>query len=139
MQAEAALSYDRVENIVFMRFPQLLELRTNNQIAAHFDRVVAFWRANAGGKKAYFVVNFDNITIDAATVDFYAQQTKRAHDECAIASVRYGGVPLQRTVTRLAGMKIQRPSNICENLDDALAMVRKLKAAASAKPDKPAP
>ena len=48
--------------------------------------------------------NSKNITINIGEIEFYAEQTKRAHGECAITSVRYGGNPLQRTVTRLAGM-----------------------------------
>jgi hypothetical protein len=123
----AKLSYDRGENIVFMSFAEPEELDTREKIAAHFQRVIDFWRANAVGRKAYFVVDFENVTISASELDFYVEHTKRAHDLCAIASVRYGGNPLQRTVTRLAGMKIHRPSNIYETRDEALAVVRALK------------
>jgi hypothetical protein len=122
------LAYDPGENIIWMSFPSEVELNTRQQIAEHFGRVVKFWRAKAGGKKTYFVVNFDNVTINAGELEFYAEQTKRAHELCAIASVRYGGNPLQRTVTRLAGMKIHMPSNIYETREEALAVVRKLKA-----------
>jgi hypothetical protein len=123
----ATLKYDRAENIVFMSFSVPVELSSREQIAAHFRHVVAFWRARAGGVKSYFVVNFDNVVINAAELDFYVEQTRRAHDECAIVSVRYGGSPLQRTVTRLAGMKIHRPSHIYETREEALAVVRGLK------------
>jgi hypothetical protein len=123
----ATLTYDRDENIVWIAFPVPVELKTRPQIAEHFAHVIRFWRVQACGKKAYFVVDFDNLTIDAAELEFYAEQSKRAQDFCAIASVRYGGNPLQRTVTRLAGMKIHRPSNICETRHEALAMVQKLK------------
>jgi hypothetical protein len=121
------LSYDLAENIVFMSFPAPLTLTTRAEIVAHFERVVAFWRGHAGGRKAYFVVDFDNISINVSELEFYAEQTKRAHQICAIASVRYGGDPLQRTATRLAGMKNQQPSNICETREEALAVVRAMK------------
>jgi hypothetical protein len=124
----ATLSYDRENEIVFMSFAEREVLSTRAEIADHFTRVIAFWRANVAPKKAYFVVNFDNVNIDAAELDFYAEQTKRAHDLCAIMSVRYGGDPLQRTVTRLAGMKIHRPSNIYETREQALEVIRGLRA-----------
>lgn len=125
--AQAALSYDKVENVIFMTFPEPLLLDSKAEIVAHFERIIAFWRAHAGGQKAYFVVDFDNVTIEPSQMSHYVEQTKRAHDICAIASVRYGGSPLQRTVTRLAGMKIQRPSNICDSREEALAIVRAMK------------
>lgn len=123
----ASLSYDRAENIIHMSFPTAEKLDTREQIADHFERVTAFWRARAGGKKCYFVVNFDNITININELDFYAEQSKRAHELCAITSVRYGGSSMQRTVTRLAGMKIHRPSNIYETREEALKVVRGLR------------
>lgn len=128
MGIDVELSYDRTENIVFMAFPSPVELSTRRDILAHFERVIAFWRANAGGRKAYFVVDFDNITIEPAELEYYAEQSKRAHDLCAIASVRYGGNHLQRTTARLAGIKNQRPSNIHETREQALAAVRAMKA-----------
>jgi hypothetical protein len=127
MATTASLSYDPLENIVYMSFPERAELDTRGRIADHFDRVIAFWKAKAGGKKSYFVVDFENVTIAIHELDFYAQQTKRAHEVCALASVRYGGNPLQRTVTRLAGMKIHRPSNIYETRTEALSVVRALR------------
>jgi len=125
---EVQLAYDPNDNIIWMSFPTEVELNTRQQIAEHFARVIKFWRTRAGGKKTYFVVNFDNVTINAGELEFYAEQTKRAHELCAITSVRYGGNPLQRTVTRLAGMKIHMPSNIYETRDEAVAVVRKLRA-----------
>lgn len=136
----ASLSYDRTENIIHMSFSAPEKLDTRAQIAEHFERVLAFWRTRAGGKKTYFVVNFDNITININELDFYAEQSKRAHDLCAITSVRYGGNSLQRTVTRLAGMKIHRPSNIYETREEALAVIRALrKGDIKAKPAAPQP
>jgi hypothetical protein len=130
---QAALLYDAAESIIYMSFPEPIELRTREQITAHFDRVLAFWRTHTGGKKVYFVVDFDNVTIDVTELEHYAAQSKRAHDLCAIASVRYGGNSLQRTATRLAGMKIQRPSNIFDTREEAIAAVRAMKAAARQK------
>jgi hypothetical protein len=129
----AALSYDAAENIIYMSFPEPVELRTREEITGHFEHVVAFWRSHAGGKKVYFVVDFDNVIINVGELDHYAVQSKRAHDLCAIASVRYGGSSLQRTATRLAGMKIQRPSNIFETREEAIVAVRAMQAEAKEK------
>ena len=54
------------------RFPIALLNRGLGAWPLHFDRVVGFWRANAGGKKSYWLVNFDNITINVAELEFYA-------------------------------------------------------------------
>jgi hypothetical protein len=123
----ATLTYDRAQNIVFMSFPEPEELSDRAAIAAHFRRVCDFWRANAGGKKSYFLVNLENITIDAVQLAFYVEETRKAHDLCALVSVRFGGNSLQRTVTRLAGMKIHRPSNIYETKEEALEVVARLR------------
>lgn len=126
-KGEATLSYDRAENIVHMSFPTPVELSTRLEIAEHFDRVIAFWRVHARGQKSYFVVNFDNVQINVDELDFYAEQTRRAHEVCALTSVRYGGSATQRTLTRLAGIKIHRPSNLYGTRAEALAVVRALK------------
>jgi hypothetical protein len=122
--AHATLSYDRDQNIVFISFAEPTELQTKEEIAAHFQRVVAFWRAHAGGKKSYFVADISNITMNVKELEAYARETDRAHEECAITSVRYGGNSLQRTLTRLGGMKIHRASNLYPTREEALAVVR---------------
>jgi hypothetical protein len=121
------LSYDAADNIVYMSCSALVALTTREEMVAHFDRVIAFWRRNAGGRKSYFVVDFDNVDINVSELDFFAEQSKRAHEICAIASVRYGGAPLQRTTARLAGMKNRQRSNICDTREQALAIVRAMK------------
>jgi hypothetical protein len=126
--AQAELRYDKDENIIFIRFAEPTELVTQAEISAHFKRVVGFWRSHAKGKKCYFVVDIDNITINMKEIEFYARETDRAHAECAISSVRYGGNHLHRTLTRLAGMKIHRPSNLYETRQEAMDVVRALRA-----------
>src|SRR5215475_9356666 len=85
-RVSAKLSYDSVENIIFMTFPTAIRLDTHEEISQHFERVVAFWRANARGRKCYVVVDFDNVEINPSELDFYAQESKRAHDLTTIAS-----------------------------------------------------
>jgi hypothetical protein len=133
------LSYDRDENIVYMSFPVPVELRTREDIAAHFQSIIDFWRVSTVGQRCYFVVDIDNVTINAGEIDFYAQETKRAHDICAIASVRYGGNHLQRTVTRLAGMKLQQPSNIYATRGQAIAALRAMRGQTGLASESPKP
>ncbi len=123
----ATLSYDPADNIVFISFSEPVELNTREEISAHFKYVTDFWREHTHGQKSYFVVDFENITINIAELEFYAQETDKAHRECAITSVRYGGNPLQRTLTRLGGMKIHRPSNLYQTREEALEVVRALR------------
>lgn len=125
--AQAELRYVKGENIIFIRFAEATELDTHAEIAGHFKRVVSYWRTHARGKKCYFVVDIDNITINMKELELYARETDRAHAECAITSVRYGGNPLHRTLTRLGGMKIHRPSNLYATREEAMAVVRALR------------
>jgi hypothetical protein len=130
MAAAATLSYDHWDNVVYISFDEPTELNTPAEISEHFERVVEFWRAEAGGRKSYFVVDIGNITINMAEMEHYACETDRAQAECAITSVRYGGNPLQRTLTRLAGMKIHRPSNLYQTREEALEVVQALRSGA---------
>lgn len=120
------LEYEQQENILYIATVAPVELMTREEIAGHFDRVLRFWRARAGGKKCYVVVDITNFTINMAELEFYSEQARRAHDECAITSVRCGGDPLQRTLVRLGGMKIHRPSNLYRTREEALVVVRAL-------------
>jgi antirestriction protein ArdC len=122
----ALLKHDAAENIVYVSFPGV-QLESKDEIRAHFDDIVAFWTQHCGGRKVYYVVNYDHITVSLQENDFYAQQMKRvlAH---AITVVRYGGDPLQRTAARLANMKLRAPTRLYESLDEAMAVVYSLKA-----------
>jgi hypothetical protein len=120
-------TYDPGENIVFVRFP-LVHLETAVQIREHFDRVVAFWRATCRGRKVYYVVDYDGFTVNLRENDAYAQSMKRVAEQCAITIVRYGGDSLQRTAVRLYNMKLHSPSRIYGSREEALSVVRALKA-----------
>lgn len=117
--------YDAEENIVYVRFPNVT-LETRDDIERHFDTAVDFWRAHCGGRKVFYVVNYDGLTINLRENDFYAEQLKRVLAN-AITVVRYGGDPLQRTAVRLVNMKLHSPTRLCESRDEALAFVRALR------------
>jgi hypothetical protein len=125
-EGAAILDYDRGENIVFIHFATPTQLKTRQQIAEHFKHVVGFWRRHAGGKRSYFVVDITNITIEMAELEFYSRETDKAHKECALTSLRYGDNVLQRAITRLAGLRIHRASNLYRTREEAVAVVRAL-------------
>jgi hypothetical protein len=119
--------YDAAENIVYVTFPKV-HLETQPEIRAHFERVLAFWRTNCGGKKVYYVVNYDGFSVNLRENDYYAQQMRRVLDQCAITAVRYGGDSLQRTAARLYSMKLHSPTRLYDTREEALKVVRALKA-----------
>ncbi|HZS40299.1 MAG TPA: hypothetical protein VFF06_25885 [Polyangia bacterium] len=137
MKQTAHQEYDAAENIVYVSFPSV-QLETQDEIRAHFDRIITFWKQHCGGRRVYYVVNYDNISVNLQENDFYAAQMKRVLEH-AITIVRYGGDPLQRTAARLANMKLHAPTRLYESRDEALAVVQSLKAGAPPPPLEPSP
>jgi hypothetical protein len=119
-------TYDAKTNIVHVSFPKV-HLESQDEIRRHFDRVVAFWRDNCGGKKVYYVVNYDGLSVNLRENDFYAQQMRRVLEH-AITVVRYGGDSLQRTAARLYSMKLHSPTRLYASREEALKVVLALQA-----------
>jgi hypothetical protein len=119
--------YDPLENIVFVTFPKV-HLETQVEIHRHFAYAYSFWRDNCGGRKAYYVVGYDGFSVNLCENEFYAQQMRPIVERCAITVVRYGGGALQRTGARLCNMRLHAPSQLYASLEQALAVVRALKA-----------
>ena len=117
-------TYDRAENIVFVTFP-VVHLDTQDQIRAHFDVAVEFWRTRCGSKPAYCVVCYDGFSVNLRENAYYAEQMRRILP-FAITIVRYGGDSLQRTAARLYSMKLHAPSHLYESREQALEVVRAL-------------
>jgi|ERR1700677_2491976 hypothetical protein len=118
--------YDAAANIIYVTFP-VVHLETQQDIREHFDRVVAFWRANCRGKKVYYVVGYDGFTVNLRENEYYAQQMRRVM-ECAVTIVRYGGDALQRTAARLYNMKLHAPSRLYESREAAIDVVKAIQA-----------
>jgi hypothetical protein len=119
-------SYDPVENIVYVTFPQV-HLESREDITAHFAYAYRFWRDNCGGRKAYYVVGYDGFSVNLRENEFYAEQMRPILEDCAITVVRYGGDALQRTGARLYNMKLHAPSRLYESREEAVSVVRALK------------
>jgi hypothetical protein len=123
-------SYDRYENVFLARHPQPIHLSTSDAILAYFDDGIAYWRRNSGGRRAYILVDYENLTTEPDVLDFYAQQVKRVLEECAITVIRFGGSFGQRTAGRMMAIKLHTPSNTYANLTEALQVVKGLKSGA---------
>jgi hypothetical protein len=123
----SAARYDPVENVVYVWHPEPVHLETRADIALYFEANRRFWRDHCGGKKAYFVIDFEGVSTNAAHRDCYADCIKAASDECAITVVRYGGDMLQRLASRMAATHLHVPSNVYRSRDEALAVVQALR------------
>ena len=118
--------YDAAANIVYVTFP-VVHLETQTEIREHFDRVIAFWRAQCRGKKVYYVVGYDGFSVNLRENEYYAQQMRRVM-ECAVTIVRYGGDALQRAAARLYNMKLHTPSRLYASRDEAVRVVKAIQA-----------
>jgi hypothetical protein len=124
-------TYDPAENIVYVTFP-LVHLETRDDIRSHFARSFDFWKANCGGKKAYYVVGYDGFSVNLLENEYYAEQMRPIVEQCAITIVRYGGDALQRTGARLYNMRLHAPSRLYESREQAIEVVRALKSGSMA-------
>ncbi len=122
----ASWVHDEERRILFVSHPRPVLLATRADIQAYFDDGIRFFHEHCGGKKAYVVVNYDNLTTNLDELEFYASQVQRVLDECAITVVRYKGSLLQRMASRMVAIKLHAPSNTYSSLEEALHVVRGL-------------
>jgi hypothetical protein len=134
----AQWTFDAKESILFASHPEPVVLATREDIAAYFDDGVRFWRRHSGGEKVYVVVDYQNLTTNLDEIEFYASQVKRIVDECAITVVRYSGSMLQRMAGRMTAIRLHTPSNAYSSREEALAVIRGLRAGTIALPPAPA-
>ena len=136
----AVWHYDATEKILFASHPTPTDLATRADMTAYFDDGIRFWRKHCGGEKVYIVVDYANLTTNLDELDFYAKQVKRVINECAITVVRYNGSLLQRMASRMTAIKLHTPSNAYSSREEALAVVRGLRAGTiSIQPAAPTP
>lgn len=116
-------SYDPVLNILYVAHPQAVHLETEADIRSYFDAIVQFWRRSCGGRRAYYLVDWNGFTTNIGENAYYAQHVKRVVDECAIIIVRYTENPLQRAAARFVSLKLHVPSNTYALREDALKVI----------------
>jgi hypothetical protein len=136
----AIWDWDPNEKILFASHPQPTVLRTRADMAAYFEDGIQYWRHHCRGEKVYIVVDYENLSTNLDELDFYASQVKRVISECAITVVRYNGSLLQRMASRMTAIKLHTPSNTYGSREEALAVVRGLRAGTiSIQPASPSP
>jgi hypothetical protein len=118
--------HDPARQILFVSHPSPVLLTTREEIQAYFDDGIRFFHEHCASRKAYIVVNYENLTTNLDELEFYASQVKRVMDECAITVVRYKGSLLQRMASRMVAIKLHAPSNTYSSLEEALEVVRGL-------------
>jgi hypothetical protein len=122
----AEWAYDAARQIMFVSHPHPVVLQTRADIQAYFDEGIRHFREQCPDRKAYVVVDYDNLTTNMDELEFYANQVKRVMEECAITVVRYKGSLLQRMASRMIAIKLHTPSNTYSSLEEALEVVRGL-------------
>lgn len=124
---DVRLAYDPENEVMFIEMPGS-RLDTPADMDAFFDAVLTFWRKRCRGKKVYVVVSYEGFTVNLRENAAYGERMKAAANECAITVLRYGGDPLQRSAARVRSMKHHEPSHLYESREEALAMVRRIRA-----------
>jgi hypothetical protein len=105
-----------------------IRLDTQAEISAFFDHIDEWWRQRCRGKKVYFLVDYSGFSLNLRENDFYAERMKKTVELCAITVIRYGGDDLQRSAARIRGMKVHAPSNLYETREQALEVLRAIRA-----------
>jgi hypothetical protein len=128
MTSRNRLAYDADDQLIEIVHPQPLVLETRRQMQAFFRSVEEFWSQHCGNQKVYGLVCLDNVTIPPQAAALYAECLAPVLDRVFHVVVRYGGDPLHRTTVRLGGLMIHTPSRIYATREEALAIVRGLRA-----------
>jgi hypothetical protein len=129
------MSYNAAECILWLDNSGV-DLETRDDIVAYFEGVLHFWRGTCGGNKVFVVTGYDGFSINLRESDWFLERLKPAVEVMALAVLRYGGDPLQRTAARVRSMKLHSNSSIYDTREEALAAVRKLRAERAAAPTK---
>jgi hypothetical protein len=122
-----SVSYDPDEQIMFVGFANQ-RFTSKEAIERAFATVRAFWRTKCGGRKVYAVIDYTNVEFDDSLTELYSSHVKRAVDEFTITTVRYTTDVHMRATLRVVGMTIHKPSNLYATREDAIEMVRALRA-----------
>lgn len=121
------LSYDATENIMFVKFCGA-RMKSEAGIKATFDEVRRFWRGRCRGQKVYAVIDYTDFWLQPELTNFYAQCVRDIVDECTITTIRHTSDMTVRATMRVVAMKIHKPSLIYASREEAIEVVRGLRA-----------
>jgi hypothetical protein len=122
-----ALSFDRSEQTMLVGMAGL-RFETRAQIKAAFDAIHQFWTLECSGNKVYCVVDYTDFSLHIALTETYAEFVKTAVDSYGITTIRYTTDLSARATMRAVAIKTHRPSNLYATREDAMAVVRGLRA-----------
>jgi hypothetical protein len=125
------LSFDPREQIMFVGFAGL-RLDSEQQVRAAFEEIRRFWTESCGGRKVYAIIDYTKFDLNIRLTEYYAGFVKEAVDTYSITTVRHTTDVLARATLRVVGLKIHRPSNLYATKEDAVEVVRALRAKAIA-------
>ncbi len=120
--------YDEATNIVHLWFEAPPDDRqflfdTAEDVRRHFANLTAYWRAHCRGRKAVYVVSLDTAemgSIDPRLSAVFGEELAKWSATCALASFRYGGTVLHRTVVRATNIRLKSESNIYPTREAAM-------------------
>jgi hypothetical protein len=121
------LSFDGNEQILFVGFAGL-RMNTDAQIRGAFGAIERFWVSECASQKVYAVVDYTDFALDIALTDAYAECVKHAVETFAITAVRYTTDLSTRANLRAVAVKAHLRSNLYATREDAIAVVRGLRA-----------
>ena len=121
------LSFDPVDRILFVGFAGFRP-KNEEEIARAFDVIERFWLLECRGQKLYAVVDYTDFALDVTLTNAYATCVKRAVERYAITTVRYTTDLSTRATLRAVAVKSHLRSNLYSTREDAIAVVRGLRA-----------
>jgi len=120
----AAQDYDADESIVYVRHPQPVSLATMADLDRYFGEIGDFWLRRCR-RPAYYVVNYDGLTTNAALVDAYTEHVYRLMRECGTLGLyRFGGGVAQRATGRIV-MHRMKLSHLCGTREEVIRAIRR--------------
>ncbi len=120
-------AHDPGEQIFFVGFAGI-DFSNEEVIREVFAEVRQYWLTHCKGRKMYCVIDYSGVTLPIALTEFYGQFVKHAVEEYSVTTVRYTSDVLMRASLRVVGMTIHKPSNLYATKEDAIEVVRKLRA-----------
>ena len=131
------MEFDATEKISSFRYPKRTDanffLDTEDDVTAHFDDIMAFWREVAAARPIYWLINYENFSVSQAANRLYALRLKEIVDKASLGIIRYNASSLHQALVRTTNIKWHNPSHLYGSLDEAMAVIRYLKAGPVAK------
>jgi hypothetical protein len=121
------LSYDPIEQILFVGFAGL-RLESEREIDEAFEAVRRHWVSACHGERVYCVVDYTGFSYPNLLSEHYATCVKRAVETYSITTLRHTDDVSLRAALRVMSMKIHLPSNLYATRDEAIQVVRGLRA-----------